>query len=113
MNAKKPKRIQLSRRKGYRKPTTAVVVARPTKWGNPYVLSAYKFQHADGSPAPFNEDAARDLAIRDFEGALVIGGILKFTAEDAQRELRGNNLACWCPPSKKCHADSLLEIANR
>ncbi|MES2671595.1 MAG: DUF4326 domain-containing protein [Pseudomonadota bacterium] len=28
-------------------------------------------------------------------------------------ELRGKNLACWCAPELKCHADVLLEIANR
>ena len=30
------KRIQLRRTKGWRKPEGAVVVARPTKWGNPW-----------------------------------------------------------------------------
>lgn len=29
-------RIQLSRKKGHRKPEGAIVVARPTKWGNPF-----------------------------------------------------------------------------
>jgi hypothetical protein len=33
-----PKRVQLSRRKGARKPPDAVTVARPTKWGNPFAL---------------------------------------------------------------------------
>lgn len=27
-------------------------------------------------------------------------------------ELRGKNLACWCPLGSPCHADVLLEIAN-
>jgi len=27
-------------------------------------------------------------------------------------ELRGKDLACWCPLDKPCHADVLLEIAN-
>jgi hypothetical protein len=27
--------------------------------------------------------------------------------------LRGKNLACWCPLDQPCHADVLLEIANR
>lgn len=31
-----PQRIQLSRTKGWRKPEGAVVVSRPTKWGNPF-----------------------------------------------------------------------------
>lgn len=107
-----PKRIQLSRRRGWRKPVLAVVVSRPTKWGNPYKLTDYRFGNGDGTPAPFDEAAAREMAIRDFEGALVIGGILRFTAEDARRELRGKDLSCWCALSKKCHADTLLEIAN-
>jgi hypothetical protein len=33
-----PERIQLRRSKGWRKPEDAVVVARPTKWGNPFRL---------------------------------------------------------------------------
>lgn len=27
-------------------------------------------------------------------------------------ELRGKNLACWCPIGSPCHADVLLELAN-
>jgi hypothetical protein len=34
-------------------------------------------------------------------------------AADARRVLRGKNLACWCKPGEPCHADVLLEIANR
>ena len=29
------------------------------------------------------------------------------------KQLRGKNLACFCPLDKSCHADLLLEIANR
>jgi hypothetical protein len=29
-----------------------------------------------------------------------------------RRELRGLNLACWCPLDGPCHADTLLAIAN-
>jgi hypothetical protein len=32
----KPQRIKLHRTKGWTKPADAVVVARPTKWGNPF-----------------------------------------------------------------------------
>jgi hypothetical protein len=28
-------------------------------------------------------------------------------------DLRGKNLACWCPLDAPCHADVLLELANR
>jgi hypothetical protein len=27
--------------------------------------------------------------------------------------LRGKNLACWCAPDERCHADILLKLANR
>ena len=27
-------------------------------------------------------------------------------------ELRGRDLACWCPLDQPCHADVLLELAN-
>jgi hypothetical protein len=34
------------------------------------------------------------------------------TREAARHELRGKDLACWCPINKPCHADVLLEVAN-
>ena len=35
-----PVRVRLSRKKGWRKPPNTVVVSRPTKWGNPFSISA-------------------------------------------------------------------------
>ena len=32
--------------------------------------------------------------------------------EQIRAELRGKDLACWCPLDQPCHADVLLEIAN-
>ncbi len=57
------------------------------------------------------------MAVRDFEHALGVGGYLSFTEEDVKRELKGKNLACWCPLPPKgaddvCHAAVLLRIAN-
>jgi len=96
-----PKRIQLKRTKGWRKPEGAVVVARPTKWGNPY---------AGASDYP-----TRAAAVARFKGGLDglahpeshMGRILA----DIQ-ELRGKDLACWCPLDQPCHADVLLRLAN-
>lgn len=31
----------------------------------------------------------------------------------ARRELVGKDLACWCPLNQPCHADILLDVANR
>ncbi|MDP6564592.1 MAG: DUF4326 domain-containing protein, partial [Alphaproteobacteria bacterium] len=33
--------------------------------------------------------------------------------EDIKRELAGRDLACWCRLDGPCHADVLLDIANR
>lgn len=97
----KPHRIQLSRKKGWTKPDNTVVVARPTKWGNPFVPGK------DGV-------ADRETAVRLFrEGTARPGwAIGTMTAESVRRELRGRNLACWCSPGGPCHADVLLDIAN-
>lgn len=35
------------------------------------------------------------------------------TTEKIITSLRGKNLACWCKPGEPCHANALLEIANR
>jgi len=33
--------------------------------------------------------------------------------EQARRELRGRDLACWCRLDHACHADVLLRVASR
>jgi Domain of unknown function (DUF4326) len=93
------RRIQLQRGRGWRKPAGAVVVARPSKWGNPFVI--------DG-------ERSRPQAVAQFERALVHGlpAPLPYTVEDVRRELAGRDLACWCPLDEPCHADVLLRIAN-
>ncbi len=37
----KPIRIKLERKKGWRKPPNTIVVSRPGKWGNPFLVSDY------------------------------------------------------------------------
>jgi Domain of unknown function (DUF4326) len=94
-----PRRIQLSRRRGWRKPAGAIVVSRPSKWGNPFKI---------------DETTSRAEAIDRYARALAGGSDqLPFTASDVVRELAGHDLACWCPLDVPCHADVLLEVANR
>jgi hypothetical protein len=109
-----PKRIQLRRTKGWRKPAGTVVVARPTKWGNPYRADDY-IEHYPDSEAP----ERRRMAVSDFRG-LVDGrwpDDQPYPTDDIA-ELRGCDLACWCPLVDEhgqhvpCHADVLLELAN-
>lgn len=94
-----PKRIQLSRRAGYRKPAGAIVVSRPSRWGNPHAV------------APGSSDDAYRRAVEQY-GDDLRAGRLRFTVDDVRRELRGHDLACWCPPDRPCHADLLLDVAN-
>jgi hypothetical protein len=91
-----PRRIQLCRVKGWRLPDNTVVVSRPSKWGNPYPVAPHR-----------NREQAALLY-----WAALITGVLPYTVADVRRELRGKNLACWCPIGLACHADALLEIAN-
>jgi hypothetical protein len=35
------------------------------------------------------------------------------TVEEIQAKLRGHDLACFCELDEPCHADVLIEIANR
>ena len=108
-----PRRIQLRRTKGWRKPEGAVVVSRPSKWGNPWRVGDEVSPH---QPHP-------DVSIGP------LGPVLPITAAVAvhlfrayvehwhlaaiiRRDLAGRDLACWCPLDQPCHADVLLEIAN-
>lgn len=98
----KPERVQLSRRRGWRKPPNCVVVARPTRWGNPAVIGGT----FHGQPV---RDAADAVAL--FRWGLESGRI-PLSRSEIVRELGGKALACWCKPGTPCHADVLLEWAN-
>jgi len=91
-----PKRIQRKRTKGWRMPEGAVYVGRPTQWGN-----------------PFKVDARHNLfeAVKDFRG--YVESRLANGIGYPLRALKGKDLVCWCPLHKPCHADVLLELANR
>lgn len=100
-------RVQLSRAKGWRKPPNTVVVARPTKWGNPFKLDDYRADYCDAS-----ERHLRFMATSDFRGLLDGRWSDDHPYPADLTELRGKNLACWCPLDEPCHADVLLEFAN-
>ena len=92
----KPHRIQLSRRKGWRLPANTIVVARPTRWGNPFRAAA---------------PADRAEAVQKYH-CWLLHPARRNLRQEAGRCLRGANLACWCPPGEPCHADVLLKVAN-
>jgi hypothetical protein len=118
-----PERIQLRRAAGWRKPADAVVVARPTVWGNPFrvdrhrggglIWLTYSLGTDDVEELRTVEsvDEGRALAVECYERALHAGELL-FVPAYARELLAGRDLACWCPASVPCHADVLLRIAN-
>jgi hypothetical protein len=92
-----PSRIQRRRSRGWRQPTNAIYVGRPTKWGNPYKVGLG--HHA--------AEQAVSLYRRD-----LLAGSLPFTTDDVRRELKGQDLICWCKLDAPCHVDVLLALAN-
>lgn len=106
----KPRRIQLKRTKGWRMPPNTVKVDRSTKWGNPYRVGF----------ADCGCRAAGECEHNRFRCETVAEAVQAFREiprsqrriEEIRRELRGKNLACWCPLDQPCHADVLFEIAN-
>jgi hypothetical protein len=110
-----PKRIQLRRTKGWRKPEGAVRVTRPGPWGNPFAVSTNLVYEAPGLgdlgtifPRTVEE------AVRCFRRYLTETEQGRALVERARVDLRGHDLACWCAEDAEwCHADVLLELANQ
>lgn len=117
----KPVRIQLSRRKGFRlqehslalNGLHAMKVDRSTRWGNPFRVDP-----------EYDERLSLQEQMRRFDKMLRGLGFwvlapnarfdgVKTTMVDVCQELRGKNLACWCASDQLCHADILLELANK
>jgi hypothetical protein len=102
-----PKRIQRQRTKGWRMPEGAIYVGRPSRWGNPFRV------WPSGGPEYSPTAAAAVASHRAF-----IKGVWRAHPEWFA-PLRGHDLACWCPLEDEngnrvpCHADVLLELANR
>ncbi len=75
-------------------PKEAIYVGRPSKWGNPFIIGI---------------DGTRSEVIAKYANWLddmIYNGLLNLD------ELAGKDLVCWCSPLP-CHADILLELANK
>jgi len=111
------RRIQLSRRCGWRMPANTVSAARPGKLGNPFTAAGAREAGYGGTD--------REIAQRCVEAFRVWLGphwrnnwdgeeseARRRAVLDALPGLRGKNIACWCAPDNPCHADVLIELAN-
>lgn len=125
-----PRRHQRRRTRGYRTPAGVLYVGRPTIFGNPFV----DWQHprrkneravllTDGVSILMHLDAGAGDCVEYFR-RYVLGQLpqlrgkkrLTDRALEVRRrlpDLRGRDLACWCSPDQRCHADVLLELSNQ
>lgn len=128
-----PVRVQQRRTKGWRKPDNTVSVARSSRWGNPFRVSAGTVMGPGWSEVraaplgtahrPLNayavyashapESGAVDHAVDLFRTFATVTRRDHPAAYEAWiAPLRGKNLMCFCPLEQPCHADVLLAIAN-
>jgi len=126
----RPCRIQMRRDRPWRADyPDAVIVARPSRWGNPFTVDAARSAGYDDPQA---------VAVRAFRdwlsgipwacGCMDRMELRRAGIRGGLHDLRGRDLACWCrlcarhadglplgetcPDCAPCHADVLLEIAN-
>jgi hypothetical protein len=113
-----PVRIQRRRTKGWRLPENAVIVSRPSRFGNPFTIQdAIEAEMSDprstvthlygewlrvGTEGRWYEETYR-IGRQVFDRRRVLADL---------HLLRGKDLACTCPLDKPCHADVLLKLAN-
>lgn len=99
-----PQRIQRKRTKGWKLPETALIVARPSRYGNPYVVGVV---YGDEAPMTAQE------AVEAYEHTLAEWKrLMPSDFEKWIAPLRGHDLCCWCKVGDFCHADTLIQYAN-
>jgi len=89
--------VRIQQKRGQKLPPNTKSVARPTKWGNPHRVENGNHHTA---------------CIKWAEELATTGKVNGQTAADMARELKGYNLACYCPADEFCHADRMLDIVN-
>ncbi|MBO9555577.1 DUF4326 domain-containing protein [Cellulomonas sp.] len=104
-----PQRVRMTRQRPWRADyPDAVIVARPSPWGNPArvgdVTPVWREKHG----WPFKH--TRATAVDAFR--LYVDAAPAPFRRAIREQLAGRDLACWCPLDEPCHADVLLELAN-
>lgn len=114
----KPVRIQRSRMHKQVSPNglPIVYVGRPTKWGNPFKIGG-TYNIID---LPTNVNVySDDNCITVYRASIAVDLYEKWLNDQIRlkkldlSELKGKNLSCWCAIDEWCHADILLELANK
>ena len=131
-----PERLQRKRVKGWRKPDGAICVTRGTRWGNPFRVGSFYSDRTPYDECPYPEDTGtpfmwwcrrmnsgewvaihRNPILDNAKAVELFRRWVTFRDDvwtpEVFGQLRGHDLACWCPLDMTCHADVLLEIANK
>lgn len=96
-------------------PENTVCVTRPGVFGNPF-----PWRKAREAGYLGTDDELKAFSVQIYREWLTANAIyghgqdeLRDKVLEKLPELRGKNLACFCPLGKPCHADVLLELANK
>jgi hypothetical protein len=135
-----PVRLQLTRQKGFNLQAVSLAtnglpalnVGRPGVWGNPFVVGEPSGLGLAENAEPLIPALSLEDCLRLYRSMILgqvtpemfptealwrhrFGKAFGRDADPAQEVLglRGKNLACWCGGDHPCHADVLLELANR
>lgn len=137
-----PQRIQRKRTKGWTMPQNTIYVGRGSKLGNPFRVVRYsdgkwsvKCDDDERQAAILTstcravydtkQEAQADAVkcyqknfFNCFENQknnqfLDHYLVTECNINEVKFSLAGKNIACWCAPGDPCHADFLLEIANK
>lgn len=117
-----PRRIHLS---GTEAPAGSVDVGGGSPWANPF-----KFSEISWAYPSLTEQQVHGMAVNQFRDIIRAGRAITHSVRqfDGSRktitytypdvdlirsQLAGKDLACSCSPDLPCHADVLLEVANR
>lgn len=91
-------------------PENCVSVTRPGPFGNPFIVGRDCDKPGEAVKL-FRQ--TMDLAIQGHDFGDNEDGRHCHKIVDRLDELRGRDLACFCALDAPCHADVLLELANR
>lgn len=105
-------------------PSNTISVARPARWGNPHIVTESRglatclALFGDSVCGIWDPCNVRYLDDDDADASYAahhawLKRLNGHPLELVRGELRGRNLACWCALERSCHADILLDLANR
>lgn len=110
-----PKRIQRKRTKGFKTPANTIYVGRPSKFGNPFLVSKSDDYSTIRCVLAFKECLTNNSMVYvhfDELEATTQYNRFKYMSENI-KTLKGKNLSCFCKEGNPCHADVLLDLANK